>query len=120
MKQPILKQNNDSLPLGICTNVLKTVFQAKIRPFPKLCIIDWASDLDYCGVFVQEGKGYMHARRAANVHLAIRTVSCRGCYCCCINSPRRCRTCSVSHRGVTIWWLINISGGFSAQPFHVK
>ena len=25
---------------------------------------------------------YMHGRRAANVHLAIRTANCRGRYCC--------------------------------------
>ena len=28
--------------------------------------------------------------------------------------------CSVSHRGVTIWWPIYISHGFSAHPFNVK
>ena len=33
---------------------------------------------------------------------------------------RPCRTCSDSHRGVTIWWPIYISRGFSAQPFNVK
>ena len=31
---------------------------------------------------VQKGKGYMHGRRAPNVHLAIRTANCRGRYCC--------------------------------------
>ena len=29
-------------------------------------------------------------------------------------------TCSASHRGVTIWWPIYISRGFSAHPFNVK
>ena len=33
---------------------------------------------------------------------------------------RRRRTCSVSHRGVTIWRPIYISRDFSAHPFNVK
>ena len=31
----------------------------------------------------------MHGRRAANVHLAIRTSNCRGRYCCRVNSPEK-------------------------------
>ena len=33
---------------------------------------------------------------------------------------RRCRICSVSHIGVTIWWPIYISRGFSAQPIQCE
>ena len=36
---PIMKENNDRLPLAICIN-LKAVFQAKISQFPTLCITD--------------------------------------------------------------------------------
>ena len=38
---------------------------------------------------IKEGKGYMHGRRAPNVHLAIRTANCRGRYCCRVNSPEK-------------------------------
>ena len=36
-----------------------------------------------------------------------------------ILNHRRRRTCSVSHRNVTIWWPIYISHGFSAHPCEI-
>ena len=47
---PILKENNDRLPLAISTN-LKAVFRAIISQYSTLRITDWASDLDYYSVF---------------------------------------------------------------------
>ena len=46
------------------------------------------------------GKGYMHGRRAANVHLAIRTANCRGRYCCRVNSPEKAHSYLHGRRAV--------------------
>ena len=48
-----------------------------------------------------EGKGYVHGRRAANVHLAIRTANYRGRYCCRVNSPEMAHGYSHGRRVVS-------------------
>ena len=47
-----------------------------------------------------DGKGYMHGRRAPNVHLAIRTVNCRGRYCRRVNSPKKAHSYLHGRRAV--------------------
>ena len=42
----------------------------------------------------------MHGRRAANVHLAIRTANCRGRYCCRVNSPEKAHSYLHGRRAV--------------------
>ena len=46
----------------------------------------------------------MHGRRAANVHLAIRTANCRGRYCCRVNSPEKAHSYLHGRRAVKVFW----------------
>ena len=57
------------------------------------------------------GKGYMHGRRAANVHLTIRTANCRGRYCCRVNSPEKAHSYLHGRRAVNhalCWFQTNL------------